>query len=99
MKDLKDDVGLDCPRSVLFVIGRTLRGQIDEANRTLFNKPKLTREIDTAVRAFDFYKRQIDLCKKAVETWLLVGIRFGVVKDIRRLIGIMIWESRNDANY
>lgn len=34
------------------------------------------------------------LAKSAVDTWLFIAIRLRVVKDIRRLIGMMLWDER-----
>jgi hypothetical protein len=32
--------------------------------------------------------------RKAVDSWTIVGLRNGIVKDIRKMIGIMIWDVR-----
>jgi hypothetical protein len=45
------------------------------------------------------YSKQMNRCRKAVDTWTLVGLRFRVVKDIRNLIAKLIWESRNEEIY
>lgn len=43
-----------------------------------------------------FFHRVNALAKTAVDAWLLVACRFRVVKDIRRLIGMMLWDLRAD---
>lgn len=43
-----------------------------------------------------------DKARDAIGEWLRVGIRYGVVKDIRRLIGKLIWDMRHewaDSNF
>ena len=56
------------------------------------------RVIPPAIQnAVSFYKSQLSACRGAVDTWSHVGIRFGVVKDIRVFIGKMIWETRDLA--
>lgn len=32
--------------------------------------------------------------KRGIETWLVIAKRFGVVKDIRRVIGLLLWAER-----
>ncbi len=38
-------------------------------------------------------------CKDAIIMWLHVGTRLKVVKDIRRMICIMVWETRDDREW
>lgn len=47
----------------------------------------------------EFFNEQQAAAKKAVDEWTRVGIRLRVVKDVRRLIGEMIWEDRRNATY
>lgn len=46
-----------------------------------------------AVKLFDVWCTRARL---AVETWLLIGKRLQICKDVRRIIGKMIWEARGD---
>ena len=41
-----------------------------------------------------YYQNQLIVYRKMVDMWTLVARRLGVVKDIRRLIGKMIWKQR-----
>lgn len=45
-------------------------------------------------RFMDFAIRVNALAKSAVDMWLFIAIRLRVVKDIRRLIGMMLWDER-----
>lgn len=44
--------------------------------------------------AMDFYRATHAACKHAIKTWSLVGLRLGVVKDMRIMIGHLIWKER-----
>jgi hypothetical protein len=49
--------------------------------------------VGPANSSISFYKSQLSACRRAIDVWSLVGIRCGVVKDIRVLVGKMIWDS------
>jgi hypothetical protein len=77
--------------TVVFLIGRVIRehaGSESDDETTHF-----------AEAAFAFYQAQLKACRLAVDYWTLVGIRFNVVKDIRKLIARLIWDSREEARY
>jgi hypothetical protein len=46
-----------------------------------------------------FYPAICQRARLAVDAWSLVGRRLGVSKDIRRLIGQMVWDLKRDADY
>ena len=76
-------------------IGRYLKNNIDAFG--LRRIPlEVLRKLEKSVELYDI---QMMKCRKAVDEWTLVGLRFGVVKDIRKLIGMIIWESRNEELY
>lgn len=78
----------------VFVIGRVLaRRQAARNNSNLF-----CREIQ-AETAVSFFRAQCAAARKAVDTWSILAARAGVVKDIRILIGKLIWEDRESAHY
>jgi hypothetical protein len=65
-------------------------------NRTFYYKHVYgSYLIEMIQKVIIFYKQQIDAHKEAVKTWTLVGMRNGVVKDMRKLIGEWIWAQRN----
>lgn len=49
--------------------------------------------------AMAFFVRCSRRTRDAVNCWLAVARRLGVVKDVRRMIGIMIWETRVEGLY
>jgi TPR repeat protein len=86
--------------AVVFAIGQALQGHVNEQKRTIFNsRYGFGSYIGTAKQATAFYESQIKATKDAMRAWTLVGIKLKVVKDVRKLIAKMIWDSREDALY
>jgi hypothetical protein len=84
--------------AVVFLIGRALSGNVDFEMRTIFGvSGEFDRQFGPANTSISFYKAQLSACRLAVDAWSHVGLRFNVVKDIRVLIGNMIWEMRDLA--
>jgi hypothetical protein len=85
---------------VVFVIGRALKGHIDNEKRTIYGKSyNFDVRIDPANQAFRFYEFQLQSHLKAVDSWTIVGLRNKAVKDIRKMIAKMIWDAREEAAY
>jgi hypothetical protein len=91
--------------SVVFQIGKALNGHISVEKRELpkmalfGNTHKLDERIGPANSAISFFKSQLTACRVAVDMWSHIGIRCGVVKDIRVLISKLVWETRGLALY
>ncbi len=85
---------------VVFAIGRTLKGQIDNEKRTIFGKGyRFDAYIGPANQALHFYEFQLQSYRTAVDCWTIIGLRNGIVRDIRKMIGKMIWDTREEAAY
>jgi hypothetical protein len=86
---------------VVFAIGRALCGHVNMEARTIFNCGQAldSQILGSAEKAIAFYESQLYACRLAVNTWTEVGIHFHVVKDIRKLISKLIWDSRGEALY
>jgi hypothetical protein len=85
---------------VMFLIGRTLNGCVNEEARRIFkHTDDFGSLIGPAKQAITFYQAQIKATKDAVHAWTQVGIRFGVVKDVRKLIAKLIWDWRVEAPF
>jgi hypothetical protein len=85
---------------VVFVIGRALKGHINNEERTTFGSDhNFGAYIGPANQTLRFYEFQLQSYRKAVDSWTLVGRRNRVVKDIRKMIGKMIWDAREEAEY
>jgi hypothetical protein len=52
-----------------------------------------------ARKAISFYAAQIETVREAINCWSVIGIRLCVVKDIRIVIGKMVWKMRWEAKY
>jgi hypothetical protein len=84
---------------VVFVIGRALKGHIDKEKRKIFGEGYMfDARIGPANQALHFYEFQLQSYRKAV-IWTIVGLRNQVVKDIRKMIGMMFWDAREEAAY
>ena len=86
--------------AVVFVIGRALQGHVNEEARTIFrNSFNFDSLIGPAKQAIAFYEAQMKASKDALRAWTQVGIKLKVVKDVRKLIANLIWDSREEALY
>ncbi len=86
--------------SVVLAIGHALKGEVDMGKRQLFGTNyRYTFCVGSANQAVSFYNCQIKAARHAVDAWMLVAIRVGIIKDMRVCIGKMIWEARFEANY
>lgn len=89
---------------IVFKIGRTLSGQVDKERRTFFGEfcRDFDLKVSPATRAIDFFSSQCAAARKAVDTWSLVALSIGndtLNKDIRKKIGQLIWEAREQGEY
>jgi hypothetical protein len=80
--------------NVVLAIGRSVRGNLDQERNLVFGKPRFVEEARVAL---DFFEFQLRACRAAVDAWTIVAKRNRVVKDIRKMIGTMIWEARENA--
>ena len=86
--------------SVVFLIGRALKGNIDVEKKRIFGESYgFDSLIEPAKQAVSFYDMQIKSVRLAVDTWTLLSTRFYLIKDMRLAIGKMIWDARFEANY
>ncbi len=86
--------------TVLFLIGRALKGNTDMEEKQIFERGfNFESRIGPANQAVVFYDSQSKSTRLAVDTWTLVATRLHVFKDLRILIGKMIWDARFEANY
>jgi hypothetical protein len=84
----------------LFEIGRALQGHVSEQDRTIFkDEDDFDLHISPAKQAIAFYEAQTKATKAAMRAWTQVGIKLKVVKDVRKLIARLIWDSREEALY
>jgi hypothetical protein len=85
---------------VVFAIGQALKGQVDNEKQTIFwSGYNFDTYIGPAKQALHFCEFQLQSYRKAVESWAIIALRNRVVKDIRKMIGKMIWNGREEAAY
>ena len=83
---------------MIFAIGQALQGHVNEPAMKIFNESyEFDSLIGPAKQAIAFYEAQIQATKAAMHAWTLVGIKLKVVKDVRKLIAKLIWDSREEA--
>ncbi len=86
----------------VFAIGKASVGHLDVSKCTLFGYDmgyqfsKYAKMVNTAIQ---FYEEQVMACKEAVDTWTIIATRIGVVRDIRRKIGELVYDAQFEANY
>ena len=86
--------------TVVFLIGLALKGNIDVVEEEIFGDDDYFDFLSgPANQAVSFHDSQIKSARLAVDTWALVATRLHLIKDMRVLIGKMIWEGRFEANY
>jgi hypothetical protein len=88
--------------SVVFTIGRALRGHIDTEKGEIFDDDEdFDNRIGPANRAIDFFTAQCAAARRAVDMWCLMTVRINIKvnRDVRKKIGMMIWDARKEANY
>jgi TPR repeat protein len=86
--------------AVVFAIGQALHGHVNEEAKIIFEKEdEVEALIDPAKQAIVFYEAQIKATKNAMLAWTQVGIKLKVVKDVRKLIAKLMWDSREVALY
>jgi hypothetical protein len=86
--------------NVVFVIGRILKGHFDKEKRTIFVRiASFDTYIDPASQALHFYDFQLRSYRRAVDTWTIIGMRNSVVRDVRKMIAMIIWDAREEAVY
>jgi len=81
-----------------------LRGRINEEKREIFRikNEDFDRLIIRANRAIDIFASQCAAAaRRAIDAWSLMAVRINskVNRDIRKKIGMIIWELREQANY
>jgi hypothetical protein len=85
--------------NVVFVRTSSKGHHHNEKRTILGDDYKFDAFIGPANQALRFYEFELQSYRKAVDSWTIVGLRKNVVKDIRKMIGKMIWDARKEAAY
>jgi hypothetical protein len=86
---------------VAFAIGQALdHGHVNFELRKIFNiQYSLDALLAPARQAIAFFRKQIQAARQSVRLWTLIAIRLRIIKDIRKLIGEIIWAGRSEGTY
>lgn len=87
-------------RCIVFAIGLAFKGHIDTEKKQIFGDSfNFDSNVHAATQAVSFFDSQMQSARLAVKTWTLIALRLSITKDIRTLIGQMIWDAKVEANY
>ncbi len=89
------EAGKGSSRAV-FELGAVLKGHTDVAKRCIFREEVIPKKLDAARRCIGLHDQWVEVARKAIRCWLLVGRRLWVAKDMRLLIARMLWEERGE---
>lgn len=84
---------------LMYEIGKSLIGQIDCEAHTVFGEMLSFNNYCDLALALHLYEKMNRLTRESVDLWSLIGLRYNVVKDIRKVISNFIWESRSEGLY
>ncbi|MBX9636014.1 MAG: hypothetical protein K2Q45_00495 [Nitrosomonas sp.] len=80
--------------AAVFMIGKMMKMEYVEKESI--------QKIYKASEAMDFFKKQCLCPRRAVDAWSLVALRIGnhmINKDMRRKIGMLVWNARDTVYY
>ena len=87
---------VDDPATIL-QIGKCARGWLTDFH--LFNVIIEDQLLESVREAVKFYETSCERTHMAINSWTIIARRNNLVRDLRRLIGEMIWKSRDEALY
>ena len=86
--------------TAVFAIGRALKEHINVEEKEIFGtENNFENLVGAAIQAVSFYDYQVKCTRFALDAWILIAIRLKIMKDIRKLICKLIWQSRFEASY
>ncbi len=80
---------------VVFELGAAFKGHVDVPFQCVFGSHALP-DLQEALRCIELHDKGIALAKAAIETWIAVGRRQKVAKDMRTKIARLLWAERAD---
>jgi hypothetical protein len=79
---------------VVFELGSTFKGHVDVTNEKVFDASAELEELRAVQRCVELHDEWTAAAKVAIECWLVVGRRHGMMKDIRLVIARLAWAER-----
>ena len=86
--------------SLIFAVGKMLKGKVDVEKKEVFghwHKQQRLSFFQTLLQAVAMYDRWCDAAREACVAWVLIAKQMGLNKDIRRMIAIIVWETRKEG--
>ena len=80
---------------MLFMMGRMLKGYVDEEKRLVFGLRERKLEFDTARDVLRLYDDCITRARDATMTWMMIAKRLGLYRDVSVLVGRMVWDKKD----
>jgi hypothetical protein len=85
--------------SVMYQIGKSLVGNLDENAKTMFGVELEQKQLGAAKLALATFTRWRQLTRQAVDCWAIIGERIGIPMEIRYMITKMVWDTRSHGLY
>jgi hypothetical protein len=86
--------------NVVFAIGCALKKRLGSEAVAIFkNGLDGDKRVHAAIVAIQVYKSCCIVAQKAIYACAIVGLRNGVVRDVRMIISRLIWSAKKNANY
>ena len=79
---------------IRFEVGAACKGLLDRGTGRVFGRDADVIQLEQMQRSAALYDECCDRARAAIECWIGVARRLGVVKDIRALIARAVWEER-----
>jgi hypothetical protein len=77
----------------VFELGATFKEHVDTANGMVFDELVDVKDLKTAQRCVELHGEWTTAAQVAIECWLVISMRRGVVKDIRLGIARLLWDE------
>jgi tetratricopeptide (TPR) repeat protein len=89
--DMRDDFEKGKFAQILHTVAAVVRAHFDRAESTISGRPLLKNELEVFRRIVELHDAMLRRARAAVMCWSAVGLRCGVVKDVRVMISKQLW--------
>ena len=76
---------------LVFLVSQACEGHVDVISGTVFGSAMMADDCKGIQLACERHREWSGCAKRAVECWIAVGRRLGVVRDVRQLIARLVW--------
>jgi hypothetical protein len=82
----------ECGR-ILAIAASLISGNLDVEGGQMFWLPLQPVQIEKLLRVVELHRQMLQRARRAIACWSVVGLRYGVVKDVRVMVAKMAWEE------